>query len=84
MNRNRIANTKTMADFLVRARILITCLLRDSGGWWSAPCVRLHALKAMPQGIGTVLAPAVLAELHRDGTVEVRPSAAGPLFRWKQ
>jgi len=72
-------------DLVRRFRTAVTCLLHDEGGWWSPSCVRSAA--ALPDTnplLESVLVRAALAELARDGHVEVGSAGPGsePLFRW--
>ena len=80
------------ADTVRRVRAAVTCLLHDEGGWWSPSCVRSRA--ALPRSmnmlhgnvsrLASLLVRAALAELTRDGRVDVGYAGPGfePLFRW--
>lgn len=78
--------TREFADLLARARITVTCLLYNEGGWWSPSCIVSTAIPpCMARQLTSVLVGIVLSELLQSGEVTTgfvgRPGCE-PLFRY--
>lgn len=75
------------ANTINQIRTIVTCLLHDEGGWWSAGCVTIHIARRWPDSLppspfAEVLIAMSLVELVRDGHAEAQLSNRGTLFSY--